>query len=92
MPRVAPMYETNAALFGSTGAAETSTFHQFVGGNSGSGAGSAPPRTGCPRAAAARERKKSAGNQRRFTRFIVGTSRAAECGMGHVATGREAVH
>lgn len=34
------MYELDA---GSTGAAEMSTFHQLSAGNSGSGAGSAPP-------------------------------------------------
>ena len=41
----APMKLMKLALFGSTGAALMSTFHQLSGGNSGSGVGSPPPRT-----------------------------------------------
>ena len=55
------MNAMNAALFGSTGAAVTSVFHQFPGGKSGSGAGRSPPREGaCATAAAAREKTRSA--------------------------------
>src|SRR3954451_2490415 len=59
MPRVAPTSATYAALFGSTGAAVMSAFHQLPGGKSGSGWGSAPPRCGdCARAAEERARRR----------------------------------
>ena len=38
-----PIQLMNAALFGSTGADVTSTFHQFEAGKRGSGPGSGPP-------------------------------------------------
>src|SRR2546430_15927802 len=51
----------NALLFGSTGAALMSAFHQLPGGKSGSGWGSAPPRWGdCARAAGERARRRPA--------------------------------
>ena len=61
------------ALFGSTGAALMSLFHQLSGGKSGSGAGSAPLRSGC--ALMVSVAKRNAKAKRRMSlilrRFIV---------------------
>src|SRR3954467_13406742 len=58
------------ALRGSTGALLMSVFHQFVGRNSGSGAGRSPLRTGCPRSVpdSRQQTADSKSNERRLPR------------------------
>src|SRR5713226_5380549 len=64
----APMNAMYVAEFGSTGAALMSAFHQFVGGNSGSGPGRGPPSVAAHAVAAvATAPRRTMGASRRWT-------------------------
>src|SRR5512141_138453 len=74
----------NCALFGSTGAALMSAFHQFAGGKRGSGVGRSPPlRASCGAtarmtASATPIMREGSGNRRPVARRL----EAVACGLG----------